>query len=256
LIISTERMKTSRAWLQLLSGGCYPLTTTAVAIALTSSIFAKNPVVKAAVSGLPQNNVVATIPVTNASGPMVFSPNGDLLYVAGQSANIILVISTSSNAVSSTFSTSYPSGLAVSSDGTTLYSSDWQSGAVAVLNASTGALNTTIDIAGAEGLALTPNGEELYVTGGSGLKGTVSPVNTATNKVKGKPINVPGYPYWILFTPNGKDSYVVNGAGIGYLNEVGVATRTVLSLGGGLMDEPQRHRDQPEWRYPLCDGYQ
>lgn len=208
-------------------------------IALTTAAHAENSAIRTAATNLPKNTVIATIAATGATGPMVFSPNGDYLYVAGQSANIVLVVDTSTNAVTTTFSTTYPSGLAVSADGTTLYSSDYQSGTVTALNTSTGGVITTIDIAGAEGLALSSDGTKLYVTGGTGVNGTLSVVDTATNTVSGTPVSVPGYPDTITFSPNGENAYIINYGGIGYLNEVVLSSGKVSTIGGGRLLDPQ-----------------
>jgi YVTN family beta-propeller protein len=233
-------MKTSKIRLQIPAGIRHRIRFMALGLmALTTAVYAENSVNRTAATSLPKNKVIATITATGATGPMVFSPNGDYLYVAGQSANTVLVIDTSTNEVTTTFSTTYPCGLAVSADNTTLYSSDFQSGTVTALNASTGAVITTIDIPGAEGLTLAAGSTNLYVTGASGINGTLSVVDTATNTVTGTPVSLPGYPDQILFSPSGANAYIVNYGSIGYVNGVVLSTGKVSTIGGGRLDSPQ-----------------
>jgi YVTN family beta-propeller protein len=81
--------------------------------------------------------------------------------------------------------------------------------------------------AGDYSAAITPDGKTLYIDGvtGSGTKGFIVPVNTATGAV-GKAIIVPGFPYPMAITPNGKTLYVLCAGGPGPQDIIPVNTVT------------------------------
>jgi DNA-binding beta-propeller fold protein YncE len=81
--------------------------------------------------------------------------------------------------------------------------------------------------AGDYSAAITPDGKTLYIDGitGSGTKGFIVPVNTATGAV-GKAIIVAGFPYPMAITPNGKTLYVLCAGGPGPQDVVPVNTAT------------------------------
>jgi YVTN family beta-propeller protein len=95
------------------------------------------------------------------------------------------------------------------------------------------------------GLMASPAGAApfAYVTNGGG--GTVSVIDTPTNKVVGTPITVGTTPAGVAVTPDGKHVYVTN-SGVGTVSVIDTATNTVaatIPVGNG-----------PEWLAVTPDG--
>ena len=72
-------------------------------------------------------------------------------------------------------------------------------------------------------LAVSPDGRRLYV--GSPSAKSITVAETATDKVVGTPIALPGEPVEIAITPDGKTAYVAN-AGDNNITAIDTATNT------------------------------
>jgi YVTN family beta-propeller protein len=59
-----------------------------------------------------------------------------------------------------------------------------------------------------DGIAISPNGEQIWVTNYSkDNAGSISVINTVTQKVLPASIDIGGYPYLAIFMPDGKKVY-------------------------------------------------
>jgi DNA-binding beta-propeller fold protein YncE len=119
--------------------------------------------------------------------------------------------------------------LAISPNGKTIYAVG--NSTMTPIDTATNTAGPTIRVAPSGGgdysAAITPDGKTLYIDGitGSGTKGFIVPVNTATGAV-GKAIIVSGYPYPMGITPNGKTLYVLCAGGPGPQDVIPVNTAT------------------------------
>ncbi|MFY9983817.1 MAG: YncE family protein [Chthoniobacterales bacterium] len=153
-----------------------------------------------------------------------FSPDGKYVYALstrGMGHGYICKIDTASQTIvqtgiGSADFTGQPTGLAISPDGTTLYGSN-PFIFVLAFNAADGSLEKKIHIFPGETTerqvyepVVTPNGKFLYVP--DPYRGTVTMVNTATNKVVGSPITVGAFPMYLAVTPDNNYLYVSNDA--------------------------------------------
>jgi YVTN family beta-propeller protein len=135
------------------------------------------------------NKVVQSIPVNSAGGPaldaIAITPNGENVYVAGQGADDIQVISTTSNTVVKTLPfTQSISGFAITPDGRKVYASFFPFESLVVIDTATNTVedpNLPVDGIHPLNLAATPDGALVYVTNAD--SDTVSAISTATNTV-------------------------------------------------------------------------
>jgi YVTN family beta-propeller protein len=80
------------------------------------------------------------------------------------------------------------------------------------VNTASGEITRTFTVGlNPQGLAITPNGKEVWVANAreSGT-GSVSIIDTVTQKVLPGPINIGGAPTTVICTPNGESVYVVD----------------------------------------------
>jgi YVTN family beta-propeller protein len=153
-----------------------------------------------------------------------FSPDGKYVYALsthGIGHGYICKIDTASqtiiqSGIGSADFTGPPTGLAISPDGATLYASNAFT-FVFAFNAVDGSLAKKIQIFPGQTTerqvyepVVTPNGKFLYVP--DPYRGTVTMVDTATNKVVGLPIKVGAFPMYMVVTPDGNFLYVSNEA--------------------------------------------
>ncbi|TQR83272.1 hypothetical protein D8S82_28010 [Mycobacterium hodleri] len=166
------------------------------------------------------------------------SPDGKKVYVLSRNLAAISVIDTTTNTHTRDISVGgNPWDAALSPDGSQLYvSSPWyqtggvdKGGFVAVVNTATGAVTSKISfgIHGSPvGLAVSPDGRRLYVADFS-TAGTISVVDTTTNKIVGQRISVPSGPGSMAVTPNGSRIYVTSQEGV--VSLIDTATNKIVA---------------------------
>jgi len=165
-------------------------------------------------STLPRNQVIETIPVGTDPLYLVVSPNNAYVYVANTGANTISKIDASTYAVS-TFAVPFAGALAITPNGEALYVTSSMalpgngSNSVYELSTTTGdTLNTFTVGVNPDALAISPNGKQVWVTSDPGENaGSISIIDTVTQKVLPGAINLGGYPDSIVFSPAGTDVY-------------------------------------------------
>ena len=84
---------------------------------------------------------------------------------------------------------------------------------MSVVDAKDGALITRIENVGYQprSLAVSPDGKRVYIANSG--NGTVSIVDTSTNKISGPRIHVRGEPFDLAFTPNRNEVYLASAGG-------------------------------------------
>jgi YVTN family beta-propeller protein len=163
---------------------------------------------------------------------VAFAPDGKHAYV-GVAPEAVQVIETSTGAlVGAPIKVgALAEAIALTPDGKTAYVSEGNE--VAVINTALSQVIGHVPVGTkASGLAVTPNGQRLYAVAREA--GTVTAIETATNKAIGSPINVGGEPQEVAITPDGKTAYVGVG-GLERITPITVATDqagTSLTLTG------------------------
>ncbi|MFY9988435.1 MAG: hypothetical protein WAK31_27010 [Chthoniobacterales bacterium] len=189
-----------------------------------------------ALASLPKNTVVRTIKVGSRPACLVCSPDGQFVYVGGNSEELY-VIDATTNRLSSSFTVSGLDGaifaLAISSDGQTLYSPAIDFETLYVMSIATQSVTTYVTLNGfPTSEALTPDGTQLWIgisAGDSGVNG-INIVDTANDQVNPTPIQLPGIPFSVVFTPDGTYAYVsYNANGVYSLALIDTASQTVVN---------------------------
>lgn len=173
------------------------------------------------------HTVTGTIVVggVNLAG-IVFSPDGTLAYVAGNSA--VFVIDTALQAVSATIPVPGDlSPIAITPDGAFLYTASFIGGTVYAIDTATQSVVASIP-AGflIQLLAVTPDGASVYVT--RVFPGDVAVIDTATNTIAATVVT-PSFASGIAFTADAATAYVAlpQSSAVGVID---VATNTLTSL--------------------------
>jgi YVTN family beta-propeller protein len=128
------------------------------------------------------------------------TPDGRKVYVTDDSLTVpgtVSVIDTRKKKVTATIAVGTdPVGVAVTPDGRKVYVSNMRSDSVSVIETKNNKVIATIPVARPAGVAVTSDGRKVYVAGGgvTVVPGTVSVIDTATNKVIGSPIPVGDVP--------------------------------------------------------------
>ena len=163
---------------------------------------------------------------TNIPSGIAVTPDGSKVYVGNLGApGYASVIATASNTVTTINTKKATTGVAVTPNGSKVYLGSLN-GAVLAIDVATNSLGhgSTIGVgSGSEGVAVTPDGSKVYVA--DSAVGTVSVINTATNKVIGS-INVGSDPQGVSVTSDGSKVYVAN-EGNGTVSIIDTATNTV-----------------------------
>jgi DNA-binding beta-propeller fold protein YncE len=200
----------------------------------------------AAKAKVPQNTVIATVPV--GASAIVVSPDNNTVYVANNSSieSVVVLDATNNYAVKGTIAVpGVANYLAISPDGNTLYVAGYNynsgiAGNVYVIatNQPTYPVVMTLAISGLpQGLAVTPDGKTLFVpyTNYSyELPGGVEMF--ATSNYAETPIQTGGAPFEFVIAEQGKQADLLNGIpGTGYLQFINPVTGTLSSsiAGGG-----------------------
>ena len=180
------------------------------------------------------SSVVGLIPVGNGAAAIALTPNGSTAYVVNYISNNVNVIDTATNSVIKTINVgANPGAIAINPAGTFAYVANSNSGTVSVIDLKTNTVKATIGgFNEPYTLSLDPSGNNLFVTnsGSNGPgAGTVSVVNTATNKIAttvsgavGSAINNPA---GSAINPNGTEGYITN-----YVNTAGTAGGNTVSI--------------------------
>jgi YVTN family beta-propeller protein len=165
---------------------------------------------------------------TNLPTGIAVTPDGSKVYVGNLGApGYASVIATASNTVTTINTKKVTTGVAVTPDGSKVYLGCIE-GAVLAINVATNRLGhgSTIGVgSGSEGVAVTPDGSKVYVA--DSAAGTVSVINTGTNKVVGS-IAVGSDPQGVSVTSDGSKVYVANEGG-GTVSIIDTATNTAES---------------------------
>ena len=185
---------------------------------------------------LPRIRVVAQIPVGQGPSSLVVSPDSQNVYVGNWNDYSVSVIRAGANVVTNTITTQVcPQGITVTPDGRTVYVTDNCSNRLAVIDTASASLIGYLDVGNApRSLAINPvvknHVPKLYVSNFS--DGTISIINTNTNKTIGSPIKVGGYPQELVFAPDGKYLYVYDAnPGLYGIVKINLATRTFRRIG-------------------------
>ena len=172
---------------------------------------------------LPNDQVVASIPVGRGPYDIAISPDSSNVYVANYLASTVSVIDAKTNTVRITVSVGkLPLSLGLTPNGGKLYVHNIYDGTVSDLNAAKNTVSGTFQGPGGFGLGVSPDGTRLYVTSNAG----VSIFDTATDKPAGTVASYPvsSVPQWVAFTPDGAAAYVLN---FNTVTMVLTATKTV-----------------------------
>ena len=227
------------------------------------SIASVSPILRAeAASGVPKNQVIATVTVGEYPDCVVVSPDSKTVYVANNgynglkdgvtynsSVSVIDAFDIPRYTVEATISISnYALYLALSPDGNTLYVSEYPPNSgpnvvevYDVTNPTNPTLRKTLKVGNdVEGLAVSPDGTQLYVTNGSPVYAT-SHTGQASNYLSTQPgsiyvfdtvtfkqtnIKCNGSPVQVLFVDQGapaEQADVLNEAGAGFIQFIQVA---------------------------------
>ena len=167
---------------------------------------------------------------TNIPSGIAVTPDGSKVYVGNLGApGYASVIATASNTVTTINTKKATTGVAVKPDGSKVYLGSLN-GQVLAIDVATNSLGhgSTIGVgSGSEGVAVTPDGSKVYVA--DSAVGTVSVINTGTNKVIGS-IAVGSDPQGVSVTSDGSKVYVANegnGTVDGTVSIIDTATNTV-----------------------------
>ncbi|MCZ8516441.1 beta-propeller fold lactonase family protein [Paenibacillus filicis] len=158
---------------------------------------------------LSTGKLMVNIPVGQAPGTVVVSPDRTKAFVANQGSNTVSVIDAAADAVVATIPVGkIPAGLTVSPDSKTLWVTAYGDNTVQPVDIASNTAGQAISVGkGPENVAITPDGSTLYVANKN--DGTVTPVNTAA-RTAGTPIMVGTQPFGVAITPDGKTAFVSN----------------------------------------------
>ena len=110
---------------------------------------------------------------------LALSPDGNTLYAGFNAGNIVSVINTNTNTVTTNINVgNMPSSVCLSPDGNTLYAGNYISNTISVINTATNTVTATISAPGPYGIAVTPDGKTLYAPSFYG--NTVTAFNTSS----------------------------------------------------------------------------
>jgi YVTN family beta-propeller protein len=152
--------------------------------------------------------------------------DGTRVYVSEENTgygNFILVIDTATNQVIDTIPIEGQGlyEIAITPDGTKVYVVGTLSDNVSVMDTRSHRIIATIPIMHPFGMAITSDGKQVYVGGeesDEGLCGTVSVIDTVTNRVT-ESISIDGYGFYgIALTPDGTQAYVACGMNLSVID--------------------------------------
>ncbi len=145
-------------------------------------------------------NITITVP-----WDVAITPNGQYAYVTGNAG--VSVVSTSSNSVVATISTTYATwGIAITPNGQYVYAGSATNGVIYVISTSSNSIIATISTSSpSRDIAITPNGQYVYV-----VSNGVLVISTFSNSVVATIPGISGY--GVAITPNGQYAYVANSA--------------------------------------------
>jgi YVTN family beta-propeller protein len=143
----------------------------------------------------PSSAVVATVPVGLLPYGVAISPDGTRVYVSVVGADAIAVVDALTNEVAAHIPVgNNPRDVVVSPDGARLYSANQFSSTVSVVDTAAGVVIATIEVgSNPHSLAQTRDGRLLYVSHHQ-PDGTVSVIDTVTNRAVGLVTGVGAYP--------------------------------------------------------------
>ena len=193
-------------------------------------------------SGLPENKVIATLPVGVFPLSLAITPKGDEVYVPNSHTYTVSVIQTSTNSVIATIRVgNTPTHIAISPDGELAYVSNTGSHSVSVISTGNKTVLYKFNVVSffPEGLALSPDSKQLYVAsaGFPFYGGFISIINT-NNLALLNVFKPGGDPEEVRFSPDGKYVYALSthGIGHGYICKIDTASQTIIQTGIGSAD--------------------
>jgi YVTN family beta-propeller protein len=132
------------------------------------------------------NTVVATIGVGNHPAGVAFSPDGTRAYVTNNYSNLVTMIDTGANRAIGTFTTHQfgPSGIVVLPNGNIYVANEYMNN-VTVHGPSGNLITTITGFAFPDWLARNSSGTRVYASNGN--NGTVSVIDTSSNRVVANP---------------------------------------------------------------------
>jgi YVTN family beta-propeller protein len=164
---------------------------------------------------------------TNIPTGIAVTPDGSKVYVGNiGTPGYASVIATASNTVTTINTKKVTTGVAVTPNGSKVYLGSLN-GVVLAIDVATNSVSNIGVGSGSEGVAVTPDGSKVYVA--NSAVGTVSVINTGTNKVIGS-IAVGSDPQGVSVTSDGSKVYVANegnGTVDGTVSIIDTATNTV-----------------------------
>jgi YVTN family beta-propeller protein len=150
-------------------------------------------------------SVVASIPLSGATQQIVFSPDGQLVYVT-TSSGLFVIATVSRHVVDEVTGLDDPHGVAVSPNGDDVYVTNAGNGTVSVIDTTTDTVSSTIPVGEMPWqIALSADGDEAYVADAD--SNAVSVIDTSTDVVSA-PIPVAGDPDTLALTPDGSELWV------------------------------------------------
>ena len=161
-------------------------------------------------------NITITVP-----WDVAITPNGQYAYVTGNAG--VSVVSTSSNSVVATISTTYPTwGIAITPNGQYVYADSATNGVIYVISTSSNSIIATISTSSpSRDIAITPNGQYAYV-----VSNGVLVISTSSNSVVATIPGISGY--GVAITPNGQYAYVAN-SGYNSVSVISTSSNSVIS---------------------------
>jgi YVTN family beta-propeller protein len=164
------------------------------------------------------NSVVDTVQVGSNPSGIAVAPDGRRVYVLNAISNSVSVIKTmnETNTLLATIPVGNgPAEVAITPDGTRAYVTNEVSNNVSVINTANNDVMTTVAVGtNPLGIAVTPDGNHVYVVNSnSGGAGSVSVIDTTTNKVVYTIIPAANDTEHIAITPDGTRAYLSSGFG-------------------------------------------
>ena len=211
--------------------GCRFLFAAVVAALALFSANAQEPLKKKAGSGVPVNQVIATISLNAGGGNsyqgylgLAVTPDNKYVYIETGLVNALVVVDAATNTLtnSSIPTSNNPQMIAITPNGKTLYSCDVVGnnqqgidgpGALTVVDGVSTpnpAFKETIQGLGQwpMAIAINPKGKLAYIT--NYASNFISVLQTKGNKLEPVPLLAGNGPTSVAFTPNGKRAYVCN----------------------------------------------
>jgi YVTN family beta-propeller protein len=211
--------------------GCRFSLATVVTVLASLSVQAQEPLINKAGSGVPVNQVVATIPLNAGSGNayegylgLAVTPDNKYVYIETGLVNAIVVLDAKTNTLTSSSipTSNNPQQIAITPDGKTLYSCDVVGnnqqgddgpGAVTVVDGvstANPAFKETIQGLGQwpMAIAINPKGTLAYIT--NYASNFISVLDVKTNQLQPVPLMAGDGPTSVALTPSGKYAYVCN----------------------------------------------